>query len=54
MELGDGEGFAVSLSVVVYDARPATSLHHLPIRGASRSTLRWLGNPRLMNSVGER
>ena len=25
MERGDGEGFAASLSVVVYDARPATS-----------------------------
>ena len=32
MERGDGEGFAASLSVVVYDARPATSLHHLPIK----------------------
>ena len=39
MELGDGEGFAVSLSQVVHDARPATSLHHLPGRGASEEEI---------------
>ena len=42
MELGDGEGFAVSLSRVVHDARPArpaTSLHHLPGRGASEEEI---------------
>ncbi len=54
MERGDGEGFAASLSVVVYDARPAASLEHLPIRGASRSTRRCSGNSRETNSAGER
>ena len=39
MERGDGEGFAASLFVVVYDARPATSLEHLPGRGASEEEI---------------
>ncbi len=54
MEREDGEGFAASLSVVVYDARPATSLHHLPVCGISRSTRRCSYNSRETNSVGER
>ena len=39
METRDGEGLAASLSVMVYDARPATSLHHLPGRGASEEEI---------------